>query len=160
MNLLGKVTRDFGPGSLSFGVSSYSAGWNASGQVPLRAVEAGTVDRFGTLDPTEGGSSQRSNAFVHFTLAPDETSSFEASGYVAQYRLQMFSNFTFFARDSEQGDQIAQRDDRSLGGAMLRYRRVSEFAGFRFETSAGGQVRTDAISNEVAETVGRDASAS
>ena len=49
------------------------------------AVLAGRVQRFGTLDPSEGGAS---------ALRPSETSEFQAMTYVALYRLDLYSNFT------------------------------------------------------------------
>src|SRR5256714_9760445 len=33
--------------------------WNSTDQVPLRAVESGQLDRFGTVDPTNGGNTYR-----------------------------------------------------------------------------------------------------
>ena len=38
---------------------SYANRWHATDQVPARAVSAGLVDRFGTLDPTDGGRAER-----------------------------------------------------------------------------------------------------
>src|SRR5205085_11509164 len=37
----------------------YSAGWNATDQVPQRAVDAGVVGRFGAIDPSDGGRTER-----------------------------------------------------------------------------------------------------
>ncbi len=35
---------------------AYSGQWNSTDQVPLRAIAEGLIDRFGTLNPTDGGS--------------------------------------------------------------------------------------------------------
>jgi hypothetical protein len=56
-NLFGKVTTTVQGGTLSLAATSYASGWNASGQIPDRAVENGTLDRFGTEDTSEGGNS-------------------------------------------------------------------------------------------------------
>jgi outer membrane receptor protein involved in Fe transport len=64
-NLFAKLTRELGGAarpSLSLGATSYGSGWNASGQIPLREVRAGRLGRFGSVAPTEGGSSQRCSA--------------------------------------------------------------------------------------------------
>ena len=37
----------------------YSAGWNSTDQIPQRAVDAGLIDRFGSIDPTDGGRTER-----------------------------------------------------------------------------------------------------
>ena len=37
----------------------YCGDWDATDQVPRRAIETGVVMRFGTLDSTNGGSTQR-----------------------------------------------------------------------------------------------------
>ncbi len=37
----------------------YYANWGSTDQIPLRAVDSGLIDRFGAVDTTDGGSSQR-----------------------------------------------------------------------------------------------------
>ena len=39
--------------------SAYDGEWESTDQVPERAVEAGALDRFGYVDPTNGGESHR-----------------------------------------------------------------------------------------------------
>src|SRR5919201_5972151 len=46
---------------LSLWGSHYRAEWHGSGQVPARAIRSGLVDRFGAIDPNEGGITQRAN---------------------------------------------------------------------------------------------------
>ena len=72
-SLFAQVTRA-GVGAtppLSVALTSYGSGWNASGQVPLRAVRAGQLDRFGTIDPTEGGNSQRHSLSATWSARTD-----------------------------------------------------------------------------------------
>ena len=38
---------------------AYSAGWNATDQIPQRAVDQGLVNRFGAIDPSDGGQTAR-----------------------------------------------------------------------------------------------------
>jgi hypothetical protein len=38
---------------------AYSNGWNSTDQVALRAIDRGLIGRFGSLDPTDGGTSSR-----------------------------------------------------------------------------------------------------
>src|SRR5205823_5846336 len=39
----------------------YSAGWNATDQVPRRAVDDGRIGRFGAIDTTDGGRTARAS---------------------------------------------------------------------------------------------------
>ena len=37
----------------------YQASWDATDQIPLRAVDDGEIPRFGAIDPTDGGQTHR-----------------------------------------------------------------------------------------------------
>ncbi|MEO5929382.1 MAG: Plug domain-containing protein, partial [Candidatus Kapaibacterium sp.] len=63
VNLFAKARAPIGGnGSISAELLGFSAGWNASGQIPERAVENGSIDRFGSIDNTEGGATSRTTA--------------------------------------------------------------------------------------------------
>jgi outer membrane receptor protein involved in Fe transport len=108
-------------GKVTLGATSYAAGWNASGQIPGRAVESGLIGRFGSIDPGEGGSSQRHSLRAHYTRDLDQGSQVDVTAYAVDYRLQLFSNFTFFSSDPVRGDMIEQEDRRLLTGVQARY---------------------------------------
>ncbi len=147
-NLYGKLTYDIdGASRVWFGASSYSGSWRASGQLPSRAVNAGQVDFFGSLDPTEGGVSARQNLFVSYQLRPTPQSEFRALGYMTFYDFTLHSNFTFFSRDPDNGDEIEQRDNRTVYGARSSYRWLRAWHGILFDSSMGGTARTDRIVN-------------
>src|SRR5690606_12127436 len=38
---------------------AYQSRWNATDQVPQRAVDSGLIGRFGAVDPSDGGESER-----------------------------------------------------------------------------------------------------
>ncbi len=72
----------------------YSAGWNSTDQVPLRAVQEGLIDRFGAIDPTDGGRTAR------YSLSYDTERSFDngvfrLNAFAIQSRLDLFSDFTY-----------------------------------------------------------------
>src|SRR5690349_23033499 len=54
----------YGSGTLDDGYSLtamyYRGKWNSTDQIPQRAVDRGLISRFGAIDPTDGGESQRS----------------------------------------------------------------------------------------------------
>ncbi|MDZ4695271.1 MAG: TonB family protein [Deltaproteobacteria bacterium] len=148
LNLYTKLTYDIDDQStLSFGASQYNGSWNASGQLPSRAVKAGQVDFFGSLDPTEGGTTDRQNVFVAYRLRPDPQSEFRALAYLTLYDFRLYSNFTFYSRDPINGDQIEQRDNRTVHGARASYRWLRRWHGLVFDSALGGDARADDIAN-------------
>ncbi len=134
---------------------SYSSGWNGSGQIPLRAVEDGSLDRFGAIDPTEGGNTQRHGAMLRARGPAGTHSDWDASAYLIRYDFSLYSNFTFFASDSVNGDQFVQTDHRSIAGFRAGARDVRERLGMRWNTSAGVELRADQIENTLGPTVER-----
>jgi outer membrane receptor protein involved in Fe transport len=154
LNLFGKLTRDFGAGHLSLTLTSYGAGWNASGQIPRRAVAAGLLDPFDSIDPTEGGNSQRHSAVLAYH-AVGEGAETRVSAYVVGYRLGLYSNFTFFSADPVNGDQINQTDERVFAGFRASQRWLRTMSSVVFDTSVGAQVRTDRIETGLYHSVAR-----
>lgn len=145
-NGYGKIT--FEPTSslrVSVGGTLYQSGWTGSGQVPLRAVARGDLDPFGTEDPSEGGQSTRRNLYASAALAPDPDQRVVATVWTSAYRLNLYSNFTFFAEDPVHGDQIEQEDDRSLAGFDGFWRDVERAGPFTFCTRFGVQGRQDRV---------------
>lgn len=138
--------------TFSIGASSYAGDWYGSGQIPNREVAAGRLDRFSTHDPSEGGDSARHQLFATYKLRPNPKSEIQALTYLAQYRLNIISNFTINLNDPDNGDQITQKDRRTFAGGKASYRVVDEIAGVRFDTSFGGSMRTDSIKNSLERT--------
>ena len=61
LNVFAKATATLDEGTtLSVWGSHYRAEWHGSGQLPARAIRSGLVDRFGAVDPNEGGITQLS----------------------------------------------------------------------------------------------------
>jgi TonB family protein len=148
--LFNKLTLALTPtSSLSLGESSYAGSWHGSGQIPSRAVESGLVSRFGSIDPDEGGNTARHHAFVAYKVRPTETSELSALAFAGTYRFALYSNFTLYLSDADRGDEIEQVDRRAFFGAAVRYRVVRDLAGMRLDTTIGGNVRNDAIHEEL-----------
>ncbi len=67
INLFGKYTSVLPDNSkFSVQVSRFASKWKASGQIPQRLVDSGTISRFGAVDDTEGGNTSRTN--VNFNI--------------------------------------------------------------------------------------------
>lgn len=101
---------------------AYSADWNSADQVPLRAVDSGAVSRLGTIDDTVGGSTSRYSLSGRWHRDFGDAQ-LTARAYAIDYELDLFSNFTYFLEDPQNGDQFQQVDDRAVYGGDLRWRR-------------------------------------
>jgi outer membrane receptor protein involved in Fe transport len=143
-NLFAKASAEIGEDmKLSAWVSHYRAEWHGSGEIPLRAVQSGLITRFGSIDPTEGGSTQRTNLNLEFSWKPAENHRLTAHAYVTYYELNLFNNFTLFLNDPDQGDEINQRDRRVLAGFDTQYEVKARPFGIPVTTTAGFQYRID-----------------
>ena len=117
--------------------SYFTSQWDASGQIPNRAVPA--IGRFGAIDATEGGFTNRSNLNMNYTKRINENTFIKNNLYLSYYDFELYSNFTFFLNDPVNGDQIRQKEDRLLFGSSseLNYtfgenrNRLQIAAGFR-----------------------------
>lgn len=131
---------------VSLTASGFGSSWDASGQIPERAVESGLITRFGSIDNSEGGTTQRNNLNLvyHAELKNGE---FETQVYSSSYRFKLFSNFTFNLDDSLRGDEIEQNDYRIIHGLQTRYKRSNSLGKINSIFTLGTSFRTDEINN-------------
>ncbi len=122
----------------------YGSMWNATDQVPRRAVEAGAIGRFDAIDPTDGGESHRYSVSGEYDGA-FAAGRLRASAYAIRYDLSLFSNFTYFLDDPVNGDQFNQVDRRRTFGTLGSWARVDSLAGMPFTTTLGWDVREDRL---------------
>ncbi len=154
-NLFGKMQTYLGNSqTLSLWASGFSSAWDASGQIPERAVEEGIIGRFGSIDPSEGGNTYRQNINLIYTR-PGESSTLLAQVYASRYNFQLFSDFTFFANDPVNGDEIEQDDHRTLAGGRVEYTTTSFFNDPSATTLIGSTLRNDWIHNALWHVVKR-----
>ena len=59
VNGLAKYTHGSNEQGYAWAFMRYDGRWTPMDQIPLRAVESGQIDRFGFIDPTDGGESYR-----------------------------------------------------------------------------------------------------
>ena len=145
-NLLGKMTTNLtGRDELSLTGTFQKSQWNASGEIPLRAVNDGTLDRFGAIDPSEGGKTLRSTARLNYHYDTTSGGQFFSNAYGQYYRLDLFTNFTFFLNDPVHGDGIQQSDRRVMYGGDIGYKQRGEVLGFPSIGTIGFQTRVDNI---------------
>jgi len=123
---------------------AYSAHWNATDQIPQRAVDQGLISRFGAIDPTDGGASSR------YSLSYEQHHDFAGGramvdAYAIRSDLTLFSNFTFFLDDPINGDQFEQHENRTVLGLHPRVEFYNKLAGRDNIFKVGLQVRRDDI---------------
>lgn len=145
-NLLGKITTNFSSrDEVSLTATFHKAQWNASGEIPLRAVSAGTLDRFGAIDPSEGGKTLRSTARLNYHYDTHSGGQFFANAYAQYYTFDLYTNFTFFLHDPINGDGIQQHDNRVMYGGDIGYTQRAEVLGVPSVGTIGVQTRLDDI---------------
>ena len=142
-NALVKWQGPVGRGDLKLEANWYAASWNASGQVPESAVASGLIDRFGSLDPSEGGDTSRTSGSLGYRVRDDHGGVWRAQAFGLEYRLRLFSDFTLFARDPVHGDEIEQDDARFTWGLDAAYERHFAPVGLDTYLTAGVQIRND-----------------
>lgn len=154
-NAIGKYTNYLSANKrISFTVSGFSSGWDASGQVPERAVAQGLISRFGKIDD-ETGKTSRYNANVQYDQAINNHSYFKSNLYISKYDFELFSNFTFFLNDTVNGDQIKQKESRVIAGYNSSYTNEYLMGNMPVKTEIGLGFRQDnAPETELSHTVG------
>ncbi|MBD8529838.1 MULTISPECIES: TonB-dependent receptor [unclassified Massilia] len=110
-----RYSRGYANNGWSVTAMAYRGTWNATDQIPLRAVEDGSLGRFDAIDDSDGGSARR-YSLSGIWRRTDADSASKVSAYVIRNQLDLFSNFTYFMNDPVNGDQFAQPDRRVTSG--------------------------------------------
>jgi len=142
---VGKWQGAAGAGRLELETNWYTAKWNQSGQLPASLVASGELDRFGAVDPSEGGIATRASVQAGYEVAAGEGAVVRLAAYTVRNKLDLFSNFTLFARDRINGDGIEQTDDRWLYGASALYEKAIHGDAVDALVTAGVQLRVDDV---------------
>lgn len=144
--LNGLVRYNHGGADHGFSVTGmfYQADWDATDQIPRRAVASGAVDRVGAVDPSDGGETSRYSLSANLRHALGGGQA-QADLYVVRYEMGLWSNFEYFLNDTANGDQFQQVDRRTLYGANLHYSLPAAWAGLQMQNRIGLQMRRDDI---------------
>lgn len=114
----------------------------SSGQIPLDEVVAGRLDRFGFIDPDNGGRVRSGTVGVYLRREFADSSVLKVDGFLTRSLFDLWSNFTFFLADPEFGDEIQQHDSRFQQGANAQYVRPHKLAGARALLTVGGNLQS------------------
>ena len=146
--LNGVLRYSFGDASnrSSITAMAYSAGWNSTDQIPQRAVDQGLIDRFGAIDPTDGGQTSR-YSLSYNTEHVDSTGVLKINAYAIQSRLDLFSDFTYNLDNSTplNADQFEQAEHRRVIGGGISRSFNGKLAGADSVNTIGLQLRHDRL---------------
>lgn len=134
----------------SVSAMAYASSWNATDQVPQRALASGQVSRFGNLDPTDGGKTERYSLSYEWAQRGLNQQQ-RANAYLVDSSLNLWSNFTYCLNDialngnCNRGDQFEQVDRRQVYGGSVSQAWQMTWRGKPTELTVGLQGRFDDI---------------
>jgi hypothetical protein len=119
--------------------------WNNTTDIPVRAITEGLVpNRFGTLDPTDGGHSQRASLSLEYHAHLGD-GVLITNGYLEYSQLHIFNDFTHFLFNPLDGDQEDQYENRRVIGGAARYVLPILIGSIPSEITAGALTRYDSL---------------
>jgi hypothetical protein len=128
---------------INFSLSTMYSKWNASGQIPDRAVSEGLIGFYGALDPNEGGLTTRTNANIQTITTLHNADVIKNQLYYSYYKFDLHTNFTFYLVDTVNGDEIRQKEARNMFGYKGSYEHAGYIGSARLSSEAGIQFRGD-----------------
>jgi hypothetical protein len=147
-NIMGKYTAVLKNNTkLSLIASALNSKWDASGQVPERAVANGSISRFGAIDNSEGGHTSRINISAQLNHRFINGWQMADQFYFTKYKFNLYSNFTFFLNDTVNGDGIKQRENRNVWGYTGTFLKNYKAGSKKATTEIGYGFRYDDVKN-------------
>jgi hypothetical protein len=142
--------------TLRYSHGTANEGWNVTGMYfkadgnfttdqPLRAVNAGLITKWGSLDPTDGSSSERASLSAHYAHVVNENWKVAANGYFIHSRMTLWNNFTHYLDDPINGDQEQQDETRDTFGGAVSATWEQMYGSVLNETVFGLQARNDEL---------------
>lgn len=152
----GVVTYSHGDASEGFSLTGmgYHGTWGATNQIPERAVDEGLISRFGSLNQTDGGLTDRYSLSAEYHHA-DENSITKIMGYSYYYNMGLWNDFTYFLDDPVHGDQFEQQDTRWVQGVRASQTWLGNWCGRAMENTIGLDLRNDVIHDSLLHTEDR-----
>ena len=148
INVFGKYYGLLNPSTIiSLSASHFTSHWDASGQVPQRAVDDGTISRYGSIDPNEGGNTSRTNVNFNLLNSLSANTDLKSQFYFTNYKFNLYSDFTFFLNNPVDGDEINQNEDRNIYGYSSTLSLKNNFSNSSWKTDFSVGTRIDDIKN-------------
>ena len=119
--------------------------WTNTTDIPLRAIAEGLVpNRFGTLNPTDGGRAWRSSLAFDIHETPGE-GQLAASAFFVGNQLHLWNDFTHYLVDPVHGDQEDQFEHRNAFGGQASYTLPVPLGPIQNEVTVGALTRDDIV---------------
>ncbi len=154
-NAVLRYSQSHGANRFNVTAMAYRGMWNATDQIPQRAVDSGQLSRLDTLDASDGGDVYRYSLSTAWQRSEGNTIT-KANAYVIQHDLNLFSNFTYFMDDPVRGDQFYQPDKRTLSAANISQAWLTQWGDREVENTLGLQLQNDNIFNGLYSTQRRE----
>ena len=122
----------------------YKGAWHATSQIPLRAVQDGSLDRFAAVDPSDGGSTARYSLSGEWRRRGLDMLT-EAHVYAVRSDLALYNDFTYYLDDPVNGDQFLQTERRKMSGFDLSHTWFGRLGERAMNNAVGIQGRFDRI---------------
>jgi hypothetical protein len=139
-----RYTLDNKDWGLSVNAKAYHSSWNATNQIPERAIDSGVLDLYGSMDPSDGGDSNRYSLSSNAWSRGDGYKN-DFNAYLVYYDLSLYSNFSGFLDYPVQGDQINQTERRVVTGGSGEQTWFAKWFGLDVDNSIGLQIRHDEV---------------
>ncbi|KMT63827.1 TonB-dependent receptor [Catenovulum maritimum] len=139
-NLIMRLSSNQANESFSITAMLYQNTWQSADQIPTRAINQGLITEYGSLDTNLGGKSKRYSLSANW-----QKNDWDASAYLIDSELELFSNFTYFLDNPEQGDQFQQVDKRQILGGELKSSDYLSWFNKPIKIISGLQTRFDRI---------------
>jgi outer membrane receptor protein involved in Fe transport len=126
-NITGNYARQWNDKeSLGFKLNFGTNDFYSSGQIPLDLVASGQLDRFGYIDPYDGGRVRLGTFGTYYKRDFASGDILKLDGFLGRSLFDLYSNFTFFLvhylpTDPIHGDEIQQHDSRLQQGINAQY---------------------------------------
>jgi hypothetical protein len=131
--------------SISFKLNLGRNNFFSSGQIPLDEVSAGRLDRFGFIDPFNGGRARTGIFSAYYKKELTSGGILKVDGFLGRSLFDLFSNFTFFLNDPVFGDEIQQHDSRLQEGINAQYLKPHRIFRGQALLTAGGNLHASQI---------------
>jgi outer membrane receptor protein involved in Fe transport len=119
--------------------------WTNTTDIPVRAITEGLVpNRFGTLDPTDGGHSQRASLSLEYHAHLGD-GVLTTSGFFEYSQLHIFNDFTHYLFNPIEGDQEDQFENRRVVGGSANYVLPAPIGSIPNEITVGLLTRYDSL---------------
>jgi hypothetical protein len=127
-NVNGNYTRTLSESEkLGFRILFGRNNFYSSGQIPQDLVSAGLLDRYGYIDPSDGGRVTLGVLSTYYSKTRENGDTFKADAFGARSLFDLYSNFTFFLNDPVNGDAFQQHDSRLQEGLNTQYTHIQKF---------------------------------